>query len=80
MKDEYISLSIIGAVGLIAGGICLGTMAVNGVDVPHVILVVMLALVLRADARDPTVSGEYKRGWFVWRRIGPCKINPEASE
>lgn len=77
MKDEYISLSIAGAVGLASGGALIFSMVMGNVDVPHVIMIVMLALVLRSDARTPTLPGEYNRGWFVWRRVGPVKSSDD---
>lgn len=80
MKDEYISLSIAGAVGLFSAGFLLALMMTEGVNAGLLITLIMVLIVVRTDARDPTVTGEYKRGRFVWRRVGPVKVGAGDSK
>lgn len=69
MRDEFISLSIAGAVGLFSAGVLLGVMlAGDYIDAPLVVVFVMTLILVRRDARERDLGGTYVRGWFVWRR------------
>lgn len=70
MREEYISLSPVGAFALAMAGFLFGQ-ALDGTSVaPTIGLAVVCLLIVRSDAMERVRPGTYSRRWFVWRRIG----------
>lgn len=72
MRDEYLSFSIAGVCALFLAGAFFGGFVSGHCDPGGIAAFIMLVVCARADVRESTRSGTYKRGWFVWRRIGPA--------
>ena len=74
MREEHVNLSVAGMCALFFAGAFFGGMLCGHIDPPSIFMFIMLLVLLRADARESIREGEYKRGWFVWRRIGSVNL------
>jgi hypothetical protein len=71
MKDEFISLSPVGAIALFIGGVLIGASITGHFDIAPALFGALALAVARENAREGFATGSYVRGWFMWKRVGP---------
>jgi hypothetical protein len=71
MRSEFITVSPVGAGAVFVAGILFGN-AISQHDLPCALFGVLSLMVARENAREGLDSGSYRRGWFMWRRVGPA--------
>ena len=70
MKNEFLALSPAGVVALFIAG-ALAVVAVEHHDLLAAGICLLCVAAVRDDGRSGFEAGSYKRGWFLWHRIGP---------